>query len=106
MATAPERRIGILSTSACWAGRKTMAGPMSGMPWWEASPELRVEWVPVVYDHERLARARDALQERLPEGIRDDGTYGLVDDVPGNHAGEGTAARALLSAGVRKLAQE
>ena len=31
----------------------------------EAAPELRVEFVPVVYDHERLAR--EMREQRLPE---------------------------------------
>ena len=60
----------------------------------EARPEFRVEFVPVEYDHERLAAEMRA--ERLPEEFVETVLTRLVDDVPGSAAGQGTAAREVL----------
>ncbi len=60
----------------------------------EAEPELRVEFVPVEYDHATIG-ARDARGEAAG-GVCRDGADGVVDDVSGSVAGEGAAAGAVL----------
>ncbi len=53
----------------------------------EAAPELRVEFVPVAYEHERLAAEMGGA---AAGGVRRDGADGVVDDVFGDPAGQGT----------------
>ena len=65
VASAAWRATGTSSTSASSAGRRTTADANVWYALLEARPDLRVEFVPVEYDHERLAREMAA--ERLPE---------------------------------------
>ena len=79
---------GVVNVGALGPARQRRRARTCGSPIVEAADGgVRVEFVPVPYDHERLAR--EMRDEGLPAGVRGDDPHGLVDHLPGDPARQG-----------------